>query len=194
MAGWGQGSSEQQLRSRLASQRAAESLLGLDKVLCWHGYAASRLEVIHVKPTFSCHCCRCTFWEQPAPVAPRKSEVFSQCKRSESLKKKNLATPPVPVLKTLPAFHEMNRRKNFLSTSCLFFIYSFPPPKWDLCLSAVAAQLPLAKWNPQKQKTRPKIFKWLLITDGLRLSNFCWKMREATDFMCSWRYLKPKRM
>lgn len=149
MAGWGQGSSEQQLWSRLASQRVAKSLLGLDKVLCWHGYAAPRFEVIHVKPAQSTACAQ-LLHIYLAPVAPRKSE-FSQCKGSGKLKK-NLAIPPVPVLKTLPAFHKINRRKNFLSTSCLFFIYSFPPPKWDLCLSVVAAQLPLAKWDPRNRK------------------------------------------
>lgn len=106
-------------------------------------------EANRAQTVISCHWCRYTFWEEPAPVAPQKEwGIFPM----QWKHKKNLATPPVPVLKTLPVFHKMNRRKNFLSTSCLFFIYSSPPPKWDLCLSAVAAQLPLAKWDPRNRK------------------------------------------
>lgn len=148
MAGWGQGSSEQQLRPRLPSQHAAESLLGLDKVLCWHGLQLPDLKwFMWSQHRAQLPLLHLYLLEEPAPVPPRKSELFSQWKL-----KKILTIPPVPVLKTLPAFHKMNRRKNFLSTSCLFFIYSFPPPKWDLCLSAVAAQLPLAKWDPRNRK------------------------------------------
>lgn len=145
-----------QLRAAAQTQAAISACCweppwaGQSAVLTW--IAAPRFEMIHVKPTQSAACAQLPLLhmyllEEPAPVPPRKSEVFSQWKL-----KKNLIIPPVPVLKTLPAFHKMNRRKNFLSTSCLFFIYSFPPPKWDLCLSAVAAQLPLAKWDPRNRK------------------------------------------
>lgn len=62
---------------------------------------------------------------------PRKSEVFSQCKGSESLKK-NLTTPPVPVIKTLPVFHKMNRRKTFCQHLVCFSSIHFHLPS-EIC-------------------------------------------------------------
>lgn len=133
MAGWGQGSSEQQLWSRLASQRVAKSLLGLDKVLCWHGYAAPRFEVIHVKPAQSTACAQLLQmyllqWPPERVSFPSAKVVKAKKKK----KKQNLAIPPVPVLKTLPAFHKINRRETFCRHLVCFSSIHFHLPS-EIC-------------------------------------------------------------
>lgn len=166
MARWGQSSSAQQLRSRLASQRAAESLFWLDEVLRWHGYAAPMIKLIHVKPMQS------RDGDQPlllptylmggtCSYVPQKEWGIFLMQRqwkwfcSKCLIK--LTTLPVPVLKTSPVIDKKKKREEtfcldpVLSTY-LFFIYSFLLPKVRSMPFCCRQQLPLSNWDLRHRK------------------------------------------